>query len=440
MERIPVTSNWARIGAKTGAAVAQPWHRAVDLLQHEKLQEIERRNAIKNRNAEMENYVEQSRRFGMPESFINASAPQRPEDRFKAMQFGPQFEQYNRMEKQEQALAMFEDAWNKKNQQAQHQQGVPQGGGQQGFMAPLMGEQQGQMQGQMQQGMQQSPTGAQSEPDMQNEALQAAGMRPTAGNQDQGSMNPFTKELNALRQQKQALLGDAYKDPRLKQQEEQFDRKFEQTRKENARKETKGLRDKISNENKASKENMKRLNEMERLTKEGDLSDNSVIELLRHFDIDFNFLKTPDDETYQKLEKDFLKNMREVFGGRVAVEEMKAFLQTIPSLSNSKDGRLQIIKNFKAMEKAKQIRYKAMEQVYRENENDYPEDLEFQINEREDNMLDKEAAKFSKLADQGLYLAVEQDPEKYAHLLPEGTTADDNGIQKIIRNGKWERM
>lgn len=102
----------------------------------------------------------------------------------------------------------------------------------------------------------------------------------------------------------------------------------------------------------------------------------------------------PDTEEFEKLSNDFVKNAKSIFGSRLTDADLKAFLSTVPTLSQTDQGKMQIIKNMKSFNEASKIRYEAMRDIIRENDNKIPANLELLVNDRAKDELDELAQKF----------------------------------------------
>ena len=114
---------------------------------------------------------------------------------------------------------------------------------------------------------------------------------------------------------------------------------------------TKEYRKKINEDFRDYKQTEDRLNRMEKLQEEGDLTKPSTAFLLEKMDLPLGVLSNPESEEFDKLSKDLLKNIRTYFGARINVVEVQNFLKTIPKLTNSPEGRTRIIRNLKLLSK-----------------------------------------------------------------------------------------
>lgn len=220
-------------------------------------------------------------------------------------------------------------------------------------------------------------------------------------------------------------------------------------------KETADIRKEINKNARAEKDNLQRLNRMRTLTEKGDMRDPLLNSVLKRFNLDIDALKTPDQQEFEKLTQDFVKNARSVFGGRITNFELESFLKTIPRTENTKEGRLRIIENLELMGKGAKLRQEVMRDIIRENNDIPPFDLEDQIEERVGPMIDELAKEFS--GGRADVVPVQKKPQKpeaefsvgqtldqlpKAEGLPEGFEVEDEntGRKFRIENGKWKRI
>jgi hypothetical protein len=166
--------------------------------------------------------------------------------------------------------------------------------------------------------------------------------------------NTPIESLNPQQATKLAELGLKQKSEAARERRYQQDRDFQETKL--ALGETKEGRKEIQKEAKGAKEGIHRLERMEKLNNEDKLVTATYQEALRSLGLDIPALLNPQSEEFQKLSQDFLRDAKDIFGGRVTNYEASAFLKAIPTLSNSKDGRKRIINNLKTFFKGKVIK------------------------------------------------------------------------------------
>lgn len=149
---------------------------------------------------------------------------------------------------------------------------------------------------------------------------------------------------------------------------------------------------------KDAQENIMRLDRMQELVNKGNLPEglfNSVLEgLSDRLGIDISGIQNADAQEFKKLSKDFVKNAKSFFGARLTDMDLKTFLQTVPTLSQSNDGRQRVINNLRNLEEAKVIRKQALDSILRANNGRRPRDIEQQIDDLSKPFLDELAKKF----------------------------------------------
>jgi hypothetical protein len=172
----------------------------------------------------------------------------------------------------------------------------------------------------------------------------------------------------------------------------------------------------ISKQYKAAEESNKRLNRMEHLIKKGNLPNSTwyrffksasevgshgsdVLGLGKIVGILANPIggaglsaqraKSSDVEEFEKLSADFIKNAKDFFPGRVTNTELESFLQTIPTLAQSDQGKLAIIENIKSFNKAAEVRDKALKAIIKANGGKRPANLSALVDELVGPELDK---------------------------------------------------
>lgn len=161
-------------------------------------------------------------------------------------------------------------------------------------------------------------------------------------------------------------------------------------------KETKELRHEIVQKSKAAKEDLRDLDRLEELQNSGKLDTPGYTEFLNRSGLDIQALKSPESEEFQKIQANFLRNAKQYFGGRISNYEVESFLKTIPTLSNSNEGRKRIIANLKNIARGAIEYNSALKEVISENKGVPPFDLEERIDDKIDKRLDKISDQFKK--------------------------------------------
>jgi hypothetical protein len=142
---------------------------------------------------------------------------------------------------------------------------------------------------------------------------------------------------------------------------------------------------------------------MEELVNRGDLTRprwHSLINALDHgifgFGVNLHSLETADSQEFNKLSNEFLKNAKNIFGARITDNDVKMFMEMVPDLSQSREGKLAIIHNMKLYNEGIKIKKKASDQVVRENGGKLPFDYEARVEEIAAPALDALASRFTK--------------------------------------------
>lgn len=110
-----------------------------------------------------------------------------------------------------------------------------------------------------------------------------------------------------------------------------------------------------------------------------------VSSLLRHV----QKTSSPDTEAFEKLSAGFLRGAKDIFGGRFTNEEMKAYLESIPTLAQTDKGKLDVINDMELFNKAAKIKYNAAQKIIKENGGRPPINLQELVEEEVREKLDK---------------------------------------------------
>jgi len=153
---------------------------------------------------------------------------------------------------------------------------------------------------------------------------------------------------------------------------------------------------KVTDEAMSAKSNLKDLSRMEELEKEGKLDTPGYMQFLERSGLDIPALMNEGSEEFNKIVNNFLRDAKVYYGGRVTNQEMEQFLKTIPSLSQSPEGRKRVIANLKHLNNAKLAYADTVRDIIKENKGVPPFDLDFQVYDRIDKKLDKLAEQFKK--------------------------------------------
>jgi hypothetical protein len=146
----------------------------------------------------------------------------------------------------------------------------------------------------------------------------------------------------------------------------------------------------------AARQDLKDLDRLEELQKEGKLDTPGYIEFLKRSGLDIPALMEPGSEEFQKVSATFMRNAATYLGGRVSNYELEQFMKTIPSLSQSPEGRKRVIANLKYMTRGALEYNNALKEVIAENGGVPPYDLDEQIDSKVEKKIDKLGEMFKK--------------------------------------------
>lgn len=159
---------------------------------------------------------------------------------------------------------------------------------------------------------------------------------------------------------------------------------------------TKDERKEIASKARAARTNLQDLERLEELEREGKLDTPGYVEFLQRVGLDIPALMSPGSEEFQKIAQTFMRDAKTYLGARISNFELEQFLKTIPSLSQSPEGRKRVISNLKKLNRVALEYNKALHDVIKENKGVPPLDLSEKIDEKIDKRLDAITKKFKE--------------------------------------------
>ncbi len=173
--------------------------------------------------------------------------------------------------------------------------------------------------------------------------------------------------------------------------------------------------EKILNGYEAYKRDEAVLDQMDQLSERKKLPKPLAVSLLNKLGIPLGFFENPDAEQFDKLTQELMKNISGTYGSRILQTEVVNFLKSIPSLSNSEEGRKRLIKQWKILNQGKKVYYDSYKEIMKENPKRVPANLHEQVLERSEPKLEEMANKFRSM---NMFKTV-MDPNGVARLIPE---------------------
>lgn len=238
----------------------------------------------------------------------------------------------------------------------------------------------------------------------------AQGINALLGGQVSEGGEPIN--LGQLTEKQAGTLGKLALNQKQLQMKQAFqEKKLAEAAAQKSHAESKERFDTLLKEGSAAKSSDTRLNRMEELTRKGSLPNAAWYNLFKSVEEAPGFLGVfakpigsllrsvqrginPDTAEYEKLSADFVKDAKNFFGNRVTEGEVKLFLNTIPTLSVNKEGRLAIIHQLKLMNQAAQLKAKAAKDIVREHNGRRPSDFDELLEAKTSPQLDALAEQF----------------------------------------------
>jgi hypothetical protein len=190
---------------------------------------------------------------------------------------------------------------------------------------------------------------------------------------------------------------------KLRQQERHFETKLKVAEQKEADKETLPYYKEITKEAVSARNNDKRLDRMEQLINAGKLAGpttNALIDTAAKgifgIGIDLSGLQNADTQEFNKISKDFLKEAKSIFGARLTDTDVKFFLQTVPTLLNSDEGKKRVIFNLKSFNEAAKIRKQVADEIIEQNNGRRPRNIDALVEKVAGPQLDLIATGFKK--------------------------------------------
>ena len=106
------------------------------------------------------------------------------------------------------------------------------------------------------------------------------------------------------------------------------------------------------------------------------------------------FVGSKEDQEFTKLSLSFMNKLKDIFGGRVAIQEMQMFMDSIPTLALTDEGKKQVIKDMKLISSGWRHQKQIKDKIVAANKGHYPVDLEQQIESISKPFMDKIAKDF----------------------------------------------
>jgi DNA-binding protein H-NS len=174
-------------------------------------------------------------------------------------------------------------------------------------------------------------------------------------------------------------------------QEKQFEEKQKQARLKEFNAETREYRQTIKKAGRANRDDLRELDALEARVKKGNLPNPIYYSVLEKIGLDFPALLSTDANVYNKGIYGFIRNLKDAFGARPTNFDVATYFKTLATLSQTDEGKLEIIKLQKLQKQAGIIRNDALNKVLAKNKDIEitPDELEEQVEKISGKKLDK---------------------------------------------------
>lgn len=142
-----------------------------------------------------------------------------------------------------------------------------------------------------------------------------------------------------------------------------------------------------------------RLNEMERIIEEGKLSNpltaSTVGALEKTLGVDLSWMLKEGSQRFKKVQAEFLKDLKKIFGARITDTDIREFMKSIPNLGQSDKAKMAVIRRLKDLNEARSLKSDIMKKIIEENGGYRPANLRSLVQERYKKALDQKAKEFN---------------------------------------------
>lgn len=212
---------------------------------------------------------------------------------------------------------------------------------------------------------------------------------------------------------------------------EQFEHGKRKEERDFAYKETAPYRTEIDKQARSAKDLEPVLSQMENLINNGKLTNPVIAKLADKFGV--VGLLDPKSQQFNALSIGFLKDAKNIFGARVTNYDLQTYLDKIPRLVQTDQGKKALIDNFKTLGKASKLKKQAANEIIKQNGGIPPIDLEERVEEKVAPEMEKLASEFNKS-----FIESSRSPSgKIRMRNPNGQLGEvsESDVQKAIQKG-----
>ena len=106
------------------------------------------------------------------------------------------------------------------------------------------------------------------------------------------------------------------------------------------------------------------------------------------------FVGSKEDQEFTKLSLGFMDKLKDIFGGRIAIQEMQMYMDSIPTLAMTDEGKKQVINDMRLISQGWKHKKAIKDKIVAENNDKYPADIEQRVEEISKPFMDRLSKKF----------------------------------------------
>lgn len=203
---------------------------------------------------------------------------------------------------------------------------------------------------------------------------------------------------------------------------------------------TEDYRDEVRQQYLAAHNTKMDIGRLEKINREGKLPDPLAYKVLKDAGWDILALnRSADPQEFLKIQQNFLKNMKAIFGARISIQEMEQYIQGIPSLLQTPEGRERVFRNFRIMADIAEKRFETMRAIQKESGGKIPLDLAEAVEERMTPYMEQKIKEFQEGPQRPIFKAGDKID---IHTLPAytvpGLKVTQDGKKWISDGAQWK--
>ena len=106
------------------------------------------------------------------------------------------------------------------------------------------------------------------------------------------------------------------------------------------------------------------------------------------------FVGSKEDQEFTKLSLGFMDKLKDIFGGRIAIQEMQMYMDSIPTLAMTDEGKKQVINDMRMVTEGWKHKKAIKDKIVAENKGRYPADIEQRVEELSKPYMDRLSKRF----------------------------------------------